>query len=427
MSDSESRNYRRGIAAQALGLASTVGIQLGQVPILLAYLGAETYGEFIALVAIPAFFVLFDGGLLGASSTHMLHLLASGDDRGAARVSRATVTVVIMIVSTLATIVALISTIWKPLLSHYDVEGSATLVFALYSSFALLNFFTSTIEGALRAAGHYPFGWTFTATARLVEFAAAATSLALTGSLAVFCATLVFTRASAIVVFYIAARRRAPWFRMRPGPRALEALRPIRSGMAGTFLQPIANVALASGPVLVVSAALGPSAVVAYSTSRTLVNTQRQVASIVLNARLPGLTTKLAQGHYSAARALYGAAVRSVAVLTLATTVGLVLLGDTVLVIWTGGVVSDSRPLVYLLILASVVEVAWLCTASWFVARNLHFRITSGYLAAAIITVLATWSIMPAPVWSVPAIQAGFMALGLLTTLGIMRIRKRGD
>ncbi|WP_062311260.1 lipopolysaccharide biosynthesis protein [Demequina rhizosphaerae] len=426
VADEETSRYRRGLSARFLALASTFGLQVLQVPILLGVFGAEAYGNYLALIAIPVMFTLFDGGLLGASSTRLLQLVAQGDLNEASRVSRAVVTVIMAVSGLLALAVLVVSFVVLTPLTNYDTGDPANIIFFIYSLYATLNLITGVIEGALRAAGHYPFGWLYLALMRTGEFALAAASLLVSPSLVTFVSVLLVSRLVGLVFMYRAARRRAPWFDLHVTRRIGTAFHGIRTSMVGTFAQQLSIAALLQGTVIIVSASLGPTAVVALTATRTMVNALRMVADTIMNARMPSLTHYSARGDGSAAKAAFQRAVRHVAILMTAGAIGLLFLGQPILRIWTHDTVGDDRALLVWYIVAVLVEVGWLCAISWPMAHNRHFVSTSIYTGATASALLAIWIVMPQPVATVPMVQAGVMTLGLLVCLAHLRRAKIG-
>jgi O-antigen/teichoic acid export membrane protein len=77
------RRLVRGLGASALAPLATAAIQLGTVPVLLHSWGAERYGEWLLMFAIPGYLTLSDAGFGDASGSDMTARVAAGDREGA--------------------------------------------------------------------------------------------------------------------------------------------------------------------------------------------------------------------------------------------------------------------------------------------------------------------------------------------------------
>lgn len=374
--------FRSGTYAQILNLASTLGIQVVQVPIFLGVVGVETYGSYLGIVAIPAGLILADFGVLAASSTHMLGLISRGEVAEARRVSQFANTFILIMCSVILAVIAAAMALGYPSAVPGISATSAKWIFGLYSLYAVLNLGTTSVEGVMRAANEYPRAWTLISVFRLSDFAAAMITLVISRDLVLALVAMVVARLLAVWGIYSASRKFAPWATRVPSFRSLAIARQLMRPMVGSFLQPVSNLVLSQGSVIVINVVLGPAAVVGYSTVRTMVNAIRQAVMVFVNAGLPSVTHSLSLGdHHGAYRTLRK--IGTIAGVLLGTaTVFLLLFGHWILELWTGHRVEFPSLLLPIFLTASVIECAWLVLSVWIVAMNLQFTMSIVYVGA---------------------------------------------
>jgi hypothetical protein len=66
------QRLRKGLGAQRFGQAVNLFIRLAEVPLFLAFWGAERYGEWLMVAAIPAYLAMADGGFTGTTQREMI-------------------------------------------------------------------------------------------------------------------------------------------------------------------------------------------------------------------------------------------------------------------------------------------------------------------------------------------------------------------
>ena len=69
----------RGLGAQGFSQLVKVIVRLAEVPLLLSFWGAQLYGEWLMVAAIPAYLSVCDGGFAGAACREMSIRCGSGD------------------------------------------------------------------------------------------------------------------------------------------------------------------------------------------------------------------------------------------------------------------------------------------------------------------------------------------------------------
>jgi O-antigen/teichoic acid export membrane protein len=374
---------RRAMSAQFYSLVVITLIQVAQVPIYIWALGAEKYGGYLLLVAIPSALTLADFGLLSATSTRQIGHVARGELKAAAALSRFTNSILMYIAAVALAGVAVYTAVGPvPQVAGFvSVEARSLLV--AYSVYALLFVISSSFEGVYRAAGRHVWAWTRLSSLRLLDFVTGAGVLLATHDIVLTILAMVTTRVVGLAFIAAKVRSVATWASWRPClPRRHMAPGMLRPTL-GSLAQPAANALVNQGATVAVGVILGPVAVVALSSCRTLANMLRQLTGVVNNSALPQLTTDLAEGRRVSAfkdlrrNALFVAAV----ILPCGAILGV--LGPWVISLWTHGAVVDTTVLLWLLVVQVLVESAWLVLSMWYLAQNRHLGYSVVYLVSA--------------------------------------------
>jgi O-antigen/teichoic acid export membrane protein len=415
------------MSAQLYSLLVITLVQIAQVPVYIWSLGAEKYGGYLLLIAVPSILTLADFGLLSATSTRQIRHVALREYETATVLSRFTNTI-LMSVTCLALVLV---TIYAALGAVPRVTGfgasEASGLLVLYSTYALLFLLSSSFEGVYRAAGQYAWAWTRLSTLRLVDFACGAAVLLVSHDVLLSTGTMIASRVVGLVMIGSRLPAVAPWASWRPCiPR-----RHMAPGMLqptiGSLAQPAANALVNQGTTVAVGVVLGPVAVVALSSCRTLANMLRQLTGVVNNSTLPQLTADLASGRRVKARADLKRNGLLVAGVLATGGLALGLLGPWVISIWTHGSVTDITSLLWILVLQVTVESSWLVLAMWFLAQNRHIGYSLVYLVSAALFVGSILVVRPDSLEVVSWLQVA-AAVTVLTYLVVRFLKQdHGD
>lgn len=411
---------RRGLVAQLFSLAVIVTIQIIQVPVFIGVLGPAKYGSYLVLIAIPSALTLADFGLLGVTATRMLALLAHGKYSEATVLSRFTNSFV-MIATSLILVAVSIAT-WSFDVSQHDVGlAESRAIIQFYSIYAVLSVYSSSFEAAMRAAGSYPAAWIRLSVMRLIDFVVGAVLLIWTGGIVVSIIGMLLSRVIGLLLLRRQVKRIAPWASWKfVFPRASMAPGLLKPTL-GSIALPIGNAFVNQGIVLAVSAALGPVAVVVFTSVRTMINVLRQLTNAITNSTMPSLTQLLSHRDLTGARKALKHTALMVGIVVILGGVGLVTLGPWILGIWTHGQVSAPPGFIAMLVLQSLVESAWLVLSLWFYAQNRHFGYSVVYVLSSGACVLLLFSLRPTSLISVALFLMASSAIVLIwVTIALM-------
>jgi O-antigen/teichoic acid export membrane protein len=391
MSSSLVRRVARGLGANAYAQSVTLAVQIAGVPILLQAWGAQLYGEWLILFAIPAYLSMSDLGFSQAAANDMTARVARKDHTGALVTFQSLLVLVhVVAVAGLLVVAALVALLpfheWLRA-SILSAEQVRWIVWLLAAE-VLVGILDGPAHAGLRASGDYALHVAVVATTRLVQFLTI-WSIAFGGATPVTAAAgFLAAKLVGVAVSYALMATRHRWIEFGTRRAAWSEIRRTAKPAAAYMSIPMGQVLNVQGMTIVVGATIGPLAVVTFATLRTLTRSILQTVLSVTHTLQPELETASGHGNRSLLISLYAHALR--AALALSTITGLVLLlcGDLILETWTQGRVHMDRTLFHLLVGGAILSVAWYGALGLLKALNCHLRSSLLYLSTSVGAVL---------------------------------------
>ena len=379
------RRILSGLGANVYGQLVTMVVQLAGVPILLHAWGVQLYGEWLILFAIPAYLSMADLGFSQSAGNDMTARAARGDRSGALAVFQSLAALIYTIAA--AGLLLGGALLWRLPLErwlHFQVLDADALrwVLALLAAEVFAALPNGVNHAGFRAGGDYALHVGLTSTTRLLQFSGI-WIMALAGGGPVAAAAAFFgVRVVATMALTLLLVRRHRWLRFGFAHARRAELRRLGKPALANMAIPLAQALNIQGMVLVVGAVLGPSAVVVYSTLRTLTRLALQLVLSVAHAAEPELAVAYGADDRSLMRALYVHALRGGLWLALSAATGLALFGGFILDVWTQGKVAMDPALFAWLLGSSVGSVLWYSALIVLKAANSHLRAASVYVIA---------------------------------------------
>jgi O-antigen/teichoic acid export membrane protein len=371
------RRFRNGLGANIYGQVVTVIVQIVGVPILLHIWGTRLYGEWLILSAIPTYLSMSDLGFSQSAANDMTARVARGDRFGALTVFQSLNAWVLLIAASgmfLAT-----GLLWSlPLHDwlHSLVMGTneARWILWLLAVEVFIRLPNGLFHAGFRANGDYALHVVLENTVRLVQFAGIWTvALMGGGPVGAACAFLgVRVVATPAIAFVLNRRHRWLHFGFKHAKHA--ELRRLTMPALANMAMPLAQAMNTQGMVLAVGVTLGPMAVVAFSTLRTLTRLALQMVLSVKDAAEPELAHAYGTNNLALMESLYVNSIRAGLWLALSAALGLLVFGDYILRVWTHGKVAMSWPLFVWLLSSAVAGVLWNSSLIVLKAANRHLR-----------------------------------------------------
>jgi O-antigen/teichoic acid export membrane protein len=146
---------------------------------------------------------------------------------------------------------------------------------------------------------------------------------------------------------------------------------------------------------LVTGAVLGPVAVAAFSTLRTLTRLPFQLVEIVKNGSWPEFSVAFGQKNFLLARQLHRGVLRICFWSSLASSTLLLVVGRNLVAWWTHNYIAVNQSVLCLLLMANVVSSVWNASSVALIAGNQHKRIAILYAIVNAVCLPAAYLLMP--------------------------------
>src|SRR5260370_4059120 len=263
----------RGFGATALGRVVTAIIQVGTVPVLLHAWGAGKYGDWLLLSAVPGYLALSDMGFGTASGSDMTMRVAAGDREGALRTFQSSwalltsVSIVMMLLAS-ATVWWIPWQRWVRLSSVSSLQ--AVTIMLILGAYVIVGQQNNVAESGYRCDGNFATGIRWLTILRLVEAVLATIVALLGGSLLSVALTYLAARSLGSLGYGLLLRHKSPWLHFGIRHARLQTVKQMAAPALGFMAMPIGEALSLQGFTVVIVALLGPIAVVAFSTLRTL-------------------------------------------------------------------------------------------------------------------------------------------------------------
>lgn len=384
----------QGGGASAYGSVVAVVVQLVGVPILLHAWGAQLYGEWLVLFAIPAYLSLTNLGYSLAIANEMTMRIARGDRAGTLAAFQSLIALV-TITGLLVGAALLLAMTLLPVPDWLGLHGiaphavRATIV--LLGLEVLLQLLGGVASAGFRAVGDFGLGVALGTSVQLLQYVAlwgvALAGFGVTAAAAAFMGVRLLGYPPVLLVL----ARRHPWLRL--GFRAAEwrLIRMLGGPSLANLMLTLANALKNQGLVLVVNALLGPIAVAVFSVTRTLTRLPLRAVYVVSQAIEPELARASGAANRMLEHRLFQTGLR--AGLWLAVGAGLLLYiaGDDILRLWTHGRIAFDGPLFLWLTGSAICASLWHSALSGLQALNRHQRAVWGYVVGACAMLGLSW------------------------------------
>jgi len=371
------RRVLDGIGANAFNQVVTVVVQLVGVPVLLLAWGAQLYGEWLILFAIPAYLAMTDLGFSQSAGNDMAAKKGRQDESGALAVFQSLIALVYPVSVAGFLFAAII--VWQlPIASLFDFEimdqRSAQLVLWLLATEVLLQVVNASTHAGFKAGGDYALHVLLNAFTRLFQFSAL-WFIAFGGGGPFEAATgFVFVRLIGTLLSLGILFRRQAWLRFGFAGARWAELKSLLPPALANMAIPTAQALNLQGMIIVVGSLLGAQAVVVFATLRTLTRVALQIVRAISGAAEPEMARAHGARDSTLLRSLFLHALRAGLWIALMCAVFLVIFGERLLQYWTSGTVEMNFTLFYWLAASAVISTLWYTPLFLLRAANRHLR-----------------------------------------------------
>jgi O-antigen/teichoic acid export membrane protein len=247
------------------------------------------------------------------------------------------------------------------------------------------------MESGYRSDGKFATGMFWIVILRLAEVVFSTGVAVMGGGLLAVAFTYLIVRCVGTVAYTLLLRRLSPWIRLGTRHASLKAMKQMAKPAFGFIALPLGNALSIQGLMLVIGARLGPIAVVAFSTLRTLSRVSYQLIGVIKNAFWPELSKAFGEGNISLARRLHRRACQASLGLSVGAGAMLWLLGPLIYRMWIRHSVSFDANTFHLLLLVAVTNSFWDTSSVIPMSTNSHCRISLYYSILSAFMLALAW------------------------------------
>lgn len=380
------RRIIKGFGANVYGQLVNIIVQLCGVPVLLHFWGGRLYGEWLILSAIPVYLSMTDLGFAQSAGNDMTQRVARGDLQGAlAEFQSIGSLIVLCSVCGLAGVTALLTaTSFLDLLPLQMLSGEeAAWVLGLLAAEVCVTLNEGTLHAGFRAGGGYALHTAIDNTTRMVQHALLWATAAAGGGPVAGAGAFLGARSVAMPLTALLLIRKYPWITIGISHARWSDLKRLFRPAVANLALPLAQSLNVQGMRLAVGSALGPVAVVIFTTLRTLARLILQAAAAIGHATEPEMAAAFGSGDTRLLGRLHARTTQLGSILALALAGILFWTGGRILVIWTSGNVTMDYPLFSWLVCGVVVGTFWNSSLIALKAANQHLRAAIYFMVAA--------------------------------------------
>jgi O-antigen/teichoic acid export membrane protein len=391
------RRLARGLGASALGPAVTLIFQVASVPIFLHCWGARLYGEWLILSAIPGYLAISDIGFGNVAASDMTMCVAAGKRETALGTFQSTW----VLVSTISLVLMALLTAgvwtlpWQGWIGLSMMEHrNSCLAMLFLSAYAFISLQNGVMDSAFRCEGNFAVGAACVSVLRFSEILTSTTAAVCGGGPVLVALAMFSTRLAGSIVIRLLLRKRSPWIRYGTAHASLATIRRLFAPAFAFMAFPIGNAISIQGFTIVIGIVLGPLAVVAFSTMRTLSRIGYQMLAVVARTVWPEISTAFGAGRIELARSLHRRAFQLALVLSSACSVALAIVGPRVYGVWTHHTVRFDPLAFNLLLLVVLANSMWYTSSVVPMATNQHHTIAVAYTVGTMSSLGLAWLLM---------------------------------
>jgi O-antigen/teichoic acid export membrane protein len=406
----------------AMGQTINLVLRIISMPVFLSFWGKDLYGEWLILLAIPSYLAISGTGLSVIAANEMAINASKGLRNEALNVFQS-VWLFISLLSVFFLLLTVTFAIAFPVVQWLNIRHislahtrMALILLAFYTVFYLQG---ELLLGVYRAGGIFVKGLLVNNIIILAENIGLLIAVMLTSNILIAIAVYLAIRLLGMLTMVYVLKTNVDWFEF--GVQGVR-FKIIKSNLLPTlsFIGiNISNAFTVQGIVAIIGIRLGAAAVVSFTAVRTIVNLIKQVNTLVYYSVWPEFSTAFAINNHELAKKLHRHACQFTFLFTLANIVVLLMIGTTVIRVWTNGQLEVSYLFLTLMLVAMVPNTFYVTSSYVLVSINKLEKIAVLCLVASLVSMGATYLTIPVlGIVSVPIIQ---MAVDIILLLIIVK------
>lgn len=401
MSDATSSGrLKRNAAASFVAKGSAAAYRIAVVPLLLWHLGAEKYGDWLVISALPSWLALSSFSLGSVASSEIALEVARGDELGAKRTYSTTVAALLLVsvvgIAIVGVFLFLIASgsLWVDLQRFQPWPALATI--GMLAAAVFISLFAEPFAAKMRAAGRADLGIQLNAALPWIELACCAVALTVSATIVSLAAATLVSRLIFVAYSWRVSQKANAAIYFQWADVRLDRVWPLlRKGVAYQAL-PLGHALSNQAMIMVVAAALGPVAVAVFGTARTMARLGVQGMELINFAVWPEMTLLLGGRDYARAAAVHRAAAAYTVAAGTFTAIGAITVGPWLFKTWTVGELSVTHSLMAMFGSAIMLQSIWHASLIVQLAVNEHEGVAVRYVIGSLAAAICCWPLSQA-------------------------------
>jgi O-antigen/teichoic acid export membrane protein len=418
----------RNVLAQSYSQLVTLLAQIVTVPILINAWGIDTFGVWVLLSAIPAYFSFSDFGFTFIAKNDMSMRVAAGDRVDALKTYQS-VFVLLSFVSVSIFALSCLLVLELPLNRIFNLatveEYQAEAVLLLQIGSVLLYQLFLLLCAGVRSEGRADLDMAFAATSRLIEMVAVVSAAQLGFGLVGAALAGLGSRALSTVLIFLWLRRKHNWVAFGIRHASFRRIKALVNPSFSYMLVPVSNALILHGPVAILGSVASPAIVALYAVTRTVCRLGMAVANLINFAFAPEYSYAL--GRLDVAKFKLRFNQQMMVLLAAIALYGIViaLFGRWAIAFLAGGHVASVQLLSVALTASVALEMYWTGIYSPLVALNRHQRLSILFFVLAVSSLsLASWY-STAIVFATSSAVLNLLMAVILTVVAVRQLNVR--
>lgn len=373
---------RRGIFSNSYGQIVNIAIQFIGATLFLGRWSTQEYGRWLLLYTVPAYISMLDFGLMSTLSNRVVILRASGNLSLARKIINTSLfycLAVALSVSIIGIILIIVLIKFNLLISDDELVPCVALV--LLSALLFSNSFFDMIY---RYSDRYAYGTFVLSTARIFEWGGGVVGLVVWGDFSGVAVGMLVARLACVIYITYDSIKDGE-VRLSVDSIDVSVLKNDIKPALAFMLFPISNAISIQGVLPIINSVAGPSSVVVFSCTRTLVRVVTQMLTIVNRAYWPEFSKKYGEKDFTGLKKLEKSAFKKNILVAIIGGGVLIVFGEVIFKIWLRGEVDFRVGLMFLMAGSTLVTAFWQAKWVLLMATNKHsFFAVMNLFAAAI-------------------------------------------
>ncbi len=376
---------KKGVGATVVEQLLNTTVQLVQVPIFLMSWGKVIYGEWLLIYTIPSLLSISDFGFSKAA-INLMTLYYSKEDIDSFKKIFYNIRILNTLIALCLFLIIFISiqifeekTLFdSKSLSHLNGTKLMIICLVLYG---LLNLQNALYFGVFFSTGKFSTSIYLNVILKLLEFLITIFLLYVLESaprdIAIFLCLFAIVKTFFLIIY---TKRKFVWLKVQHSLISKTIILDLAKPALGFMLFPLGNAIKLQLPITLIGMYLGPSSIVLFNTTRTLLNFISQILHIILRPFTPEITVAFGLNNIYSLRKLHIKISAFAIVTSFLLCMLLFFLFDTILQFWLNGKVEPDSGMLWILLISQFVGTISLVSSYFLYSFNKHFSISIIFL-----------------------------------------------